>query len=131
MKTMKKRLIASLPVMTALSVGLQTGMAATLPAPVPQVIVSASSAWGTATDSWAGYSGQLNIWVPNSITGSWTLKFQSAELGKAVSPAAFWNATATYDPATSTFTLASPAWGGNVAANSVLNVGFNGTGVLK
>lgn len=131
MKTMKKRLIASLPVMTALSVGLQTGMAATLPAPVPQVIVSASSAWGTATDSWAGYSGQLNIWVPNSITGSWTLKFQSAELGKAVSPAAFWNATATYDPATSTFTLVSPAWGGNVAANSVLNVGFNGTGVLS
>jgi len=131
MKTMKRRLITSLPVMTALGLGIQPGMASTLPAPVPQVIVSASSAWGTATDSWAGYSGQLNIWVPSAITGGWTLKFQSAELGKEVAPSAFWNATAAYDPATNTFTLVSPNWGGNVAANSILNVGFNGSGVLS
>ena len=130
MKTIKQRLTASFPVMTALSLGVPTAMGATLPAPVPQVVVSASSAWGTVNDSWAGYSGQLNIWVPTAIPGGWTLKFQSAELGKAVAPSAFWNATASYDPATSTFTLVAPSWSGNVAANSILNVGFNGTGVL-
>ena len=128
---MKTRINACWPILGALSLGAPTAWGATLPAPVPRVIVSAASAWGTATDSWAGYSGKLSVWVPSAITGGWTLKFQSADLGKETSPASFWNATTSYDPATQTFTLTSPSWGGDVQANSVLSIGFNGTGVLN
>ncbi|NBT45805.1 MAG: cellulose-binding protein, partial [Gammaproteobacteria bacterium] len=118
-------------VLTAAGCLAQSAQGATLPAPVPQVIVSASSSWGTVSDSWAGYSGQLNVWVPQKISGGWTLKFQSTDLGKEVAPSSFWNAGASYDPATSTFTLVSPSWAGDVAANTSLNVGFNGSGVLS
>ena len=104
---------------------------ATVPAPVPQVMVLASSSWGTVSDSWAGYSGQINVWVPQKISGGWTLKFQSTDLGKEVAPSSFWNAAASYDATTSTFTLVSPAWAGDVAANTALNIGFNGSGVLS
>jgi hypothetical protein len=130
MKTMKKRLIASLPLMTAMSLGMQTAWSTSLPAPVPRIIVSAASTWGTAADSWAGYTGRLNIWVPVDIKGGWTLKFQSPELGKQISPAAFWNSTAQYDPITQIFTLSGASWNGEVKANTVLSIGFNGQGVL-
>ena len=130
MKTMRKKLIASLPVMTALSFGVQSAWSASLPAPVPRIIVSAASSWGTAADGWAGYTGQLNIWVPSDITGGWTLTFQSAELGKQVGSAAFWNTTASYDVASQTFTLVGPSWNGDIKANEILNIGFNGSGVL-
>ncbi|TSA01916.1 MAG: cellulose-binding protein [Methylococcus sp.] len=116
---------------TAIGCLAQSAQAATSPAPVPQVIITASSSWGTASDSWAGYSGQINVWVPQKVTGPWTLRFQSTDLGKEVAPSAFWNAVASYDATTSTFTLVSPTWGGDVAANTTLNVGFNGSGVLS
>jgi hypothetical protein len=119
-----------LPVMTALSFGVQSAWSASLPAPVPRIIVSAASSWGTAADGWAGYTGQLNIWVPSDITGGWTLTFQSAELGKQVGSAAFWNTTASYDVASQTFTLVGPSWNGDIKANEILNIGFNGSGVL-
>ena len=130
MNNMKKTMMASLPVMSILGLGIQSAWSASLPAPVPRIIVSAASSWGTAADSWAGYTGQLNIWVPSDIQGGWTLKFQSAELGRQVSPAAFWNTTASYDAASQTFTLVGPSWNGAVKANEVLSIGFNGSGVL-
>lgn len=105
--------------------------AATTPAVVPRVIVSADSSWGTAADNWAGYTGALNVWVPSAVSGGWTLKFKSPELGKQVQAGGFWNATGSYDPNTQVFTLTSPSWAGNVAANSILNLGFNGNGALN
>ena len=104
--------------------------AATLPATAAQVIVSAQSTWGTPQDSWAGYTGELDVWVPSAVSGPWTLKFQSTGLGKEAAAASFWNASATYDASTGTFTLTSPSWSSGVAANSVIKLGFNGTGVL-
>ena len=103
---------------------------ATLPATAAQVIVSAQSTWGTAQDSWAGYTGEVDVWIPTAITGPWTLTFQSPNLGKEAQAASFWNASATYDASTSTYTLTSPSWSSGVAANSVIKLGFNGTGVL-
>lgn len=108
-----------------------TAFAATLPAPVPNAIISAASSWGTAADSWAGYTGALQIWVPDAVSGGWTLSFQSAGLGQQAQASSFWNANATFDAATQTFTLTSPAWSGDVAANSVLDVGFNGNGAFN
>ena len=128
---MKTGIKACYPVLTSLCLGIPVGWSATLPAPVPRVIVSAASSWGSATDSWAGYTGQLNVWVPTAITGGWTLKFQSADLGKEASANSFWNATASYDPVTQTFTLSSPSWGGDVQANTMLSIGFNGSGFLN
>ena len=103
---------------------------ATLPATAAQVIVSAQSAWGTPQDSWAGYTGEVDVWVPSAITGPWTLTFQSSSLGKQAQAASFWNASATYEANTGTYTLTSPSWSSGVAANSVIKLGFNGTGVL-
>jgi len=103
---------------------------ATLPATSAQVIVSAQSSWGTPQDSWAGYTGEVDVWVPSAVTGPWTLTFQSPGLGKEAQAASFWNASATYDASTGTYTLTAPSWSSSVAANSVIKLGFNGTGVL-
>ena len=118
------------PAFSLIAFGVQSALASSVPAPVPRAIVSASSAWGTATDTWAGYTGALNIWVPTAVTGGWTLTFRSAELAAQAPATAFWNAVTTYDPATQTLRVKAPSWGGNVPANSVLSIGFNGRGVL-
>ncbi|MEI7703785.1 MAG: cellulose binding domain-containing protein [Deltaproteobacteria bacterium] len=114
----------------ALLLAAPSAWAATSSAPVPRAIVSADSAWGTATDSWAGYTGALKIWVPQAVRGGWTLTFQSAELGRQVEASSFWNGSASYDASTHTFTVRSPSWAGDVAANAVLAIGFAGSGVL-
>ncbi len=118
------------PAVSLIALGVQSALASTVPAPVPRAIVSASSAWGSAADTWAGYTGALNIWVPAAVKGGWTLTFRSAELAAQAPAAAFWNAVTTYDPATQTFSVKAPSWSGEVQANAVLSIGFNGGGVL-
>lgn len=108
----------------------QSAVAATLPAAVPNAIISAVSSWGTAADAWAGYTGALGIWVPSEVHGGWTLTFQSAGLGKQVQASSFWNAKASYDTASAIFTITSHTWNGDVPPNSVLDIGFNASGVL-
>lgn len=130
MNVIHKPMGTLLPIAAILGLALPRLEAATLPAPSPRIIVSAASAWGTAADSWAGYTGQLSLWVPADIKGGWTLKFRSAQLAQQASAASFWNTTASYDAATQTFTLISPAWAGDVKANSILSVGFSASGVL-
>lgn len=120
-----------IPVIIAAAVLALPATAATLPAPIPRAIVSAASAWGTPTDTWAGYTGALQVWIPEAIKGGWTLQIQSADLGRQANPSGFWNTTAQYDPVTHTFTLRSPSWGGDIQANGILNIGFNGSGVLN
>lgn len=121
--------LSGLALLAALGEGT-TARAATLPAPVPNAIISASSSWGTASDSWAGYTGALQIWVPDAVSGGWTLTFQSAGLGRQAQVSSFWNADAAFDAGTGTFTLTSPSWSGEVAANSVLDIGFNANGAF-
>ncbi|MEY2696383.1 MAG: hypothetical protein RL333_521 [Pseudomonadota bacterium] len=116
-----------LSLMTSVSLAPQ---AATLPATAAQVIVSAQSTWGTPQDSWAGYTGEVDVWVPTAVSGPWTLSFQSKSLGKEAAAASFWNASATYDASTGTYTFSSPSWSSGAAANSIIKLGFNGTGVL-
>lgn len=128
---MKTRYTTVVPACGLLMFGVESAMSASLPAPVVQAIVSPASSWGTPADSWAGYTGALNIWVPAAVRGGWTLTFRSADLGKQAAVASFWNASTTYDPVTQTFTVTAPAWNTNVAANSVLSIGYNGTGVLS
>ena len=130
---MKKNGFLALP-MLALSIAFVPGhavVANTLPSPIPTAIISAASSWGTAADSWAGYTGSLEVWVPTPVTGSWTLTFQSATLGKQAQASSFWNASASFDPTTNTYTISSPSWSSGVSANSVLNIGFNAKGVLN
>ena len=112
----------------SLALATWTAQPSTLPAASPQVVVSASSAWGSPTDAWAGYSGSLQVWTPVAITGPWTLKFVSTKIGTGGS--GFWNANSSYDAATGTVTLTSPSWSTGVAANTAVSVGFNGAGYL-
>lgn len=128
-------IIHSKPLSRLLPLGLMMSAAfashsATLPATAAQVIVSAQSTWGTPQDSWAGYTGEVDVWVPSVVSGPWTLTFQSPSLGKQAQAASFWNASATYDAATGTYTVTSPSWSSGVAANSLIKLGFNGAGVL-
>lgn len=104
--------------------------AATLPAVAPQVVVSAQSSWGAPSDSWAGYTGEVDVWVPVAINGPWTLQFQSKALGQQAQASSFWNGSATYDAGTGVYTVTSPSWSSGAAANTVIKLGFNGTGVL-
>ena len=128
---MNKQFTRIFPVWGLLALGMDHVHATPVPIPVSRTIVSAASAWGTAADAWAGYTGAVNIWVPVAVKGGWTLSFRSPALGQQAPAASFWNATANYDAATQTMTLHSPSWGGDVAANSVINIGFNGSGVLS
>ena len=86
----------------------ESAAAATLPAKAPQVLVIASSAWGSDSDAWAGYTGSLQVYSPSAISSPWVLIFVSRELGAQAS--GFWNANAAYDPQTSTWTITSPEW---------------------
>ncbi|QFY43185.1 cellulose-binding protein [Candidatus Methylospira mobilis] len=131
MKSKLRLLTGALPALIFSCVAGFPAFAATLPAPVPNAIISAASSWGSATDSWAGYTGSLAVWVPAAVSNGWTLTFQSAGLGQQVQASSFWNANASYNASTHTFTLTSPSWESAVAANSALSIGFNASGVLN
>lgn len=103
--------------------------AATLPSTAPQAIISAASSWGSETDPWAGYTGSVKVWTPLQVEGAWTLTFISRDLGNQAS--GFWNGNASYDAVTGKWTITSPSWTSGVAANTALELGFNGKGVLK
>ena len=97
----------------------------------PTVVISSISSWGTKSDNWAGYTGSMAIWIPQSVSGGWTLTFQSPGLAKQIdSGGSFWNTRASIDKTSSTFSLTNPATSSSVAANQVLSIGFSANGAL-
>ncbi len=105
--------------------------AGALQLPPPTVVLSASSQWGSASTSWAGYTGSLVLWVPQAVSGGWTLSFRSQTLGAQARSASFWGAKASYDPATHTFTLSNAPYNATLAAGSTVGIGFSASGVLS
>ena len=102
-----------------------------LPSEIPRIIVSAGSTWGAGTDSWAGYTGEVALWVPAAVNGGWTLRFRSPDLAWQTGADRFWNASAAYDAATQRFTLRSPTWSGKIGAGQAVTLGFDANGVLS
>ena len=97
----------------------------------PTVVISSAASWGTKSDTWAGYTGSMAIWVPQAVSGGWTLTFQSPGLAKQIeSGGSFWNTRASIDKTTSTFTLTNPTTNSSVLANQVLSIGFSANGTL-
>lgn len=101
-------------------------------ASAPVVVVFGSGgSWGTANDSWAGYTGKFTIYnfTDQAINGGSTLYFESSKLKQN----GFWDVSA--NVANSKFLLTLPSWG-NLApktsaskAPSSYTFGFNGSGV--
>lgn len=68
--------------------------------------------------------------MPTAVSNGWTLKFQSAGLGRQIQASTVWNGNASFDHSTNTFTITSLSWNGTVAQNTALNVGFSANGAL-
>ncbi len=123
-------LVASASTNTAQAKTIATAAASQLTQPPPTVILSAASSWGSASDSWAGYTGALALWLPSQVSGGWSLSFQSATLGKQAAVTSFWGAKAAFDPTTNTFTLSNQPYNSSVSANTVIAIGFSASGAL-
>jgi hypothetical protein len=96
------------------------------------VVVSADTSWGTATDSWAGYSGKIAIYnfTDSAINGGTELYFESAKLQSS----GFYNATVVGDSGKFLFKL--PDWSGMAPKQGTrmpkpFTFGFSGKGMLS
>ena len=90
--------------------------------PPTLIAFDTQSSWGTATDSWAGFTGAATVLPAKDYGTSAVIKFKSKGF-----PAAGWLGTsASYDSATSELTLTLPAWT-TVAMGGTYSLGFNGT----
>ena len=95
------------------------------------VVFGSGGAWGSASDSWAGYTGKFTIYnfTDQAIDGNAVLYFESKKLQQN----GFWDVTATV--ANGKFSLTLPSWGNippktsSAAKPSSYTFGFNGSGV--
>ncbi len=95
------------------------------------VVVSADSSWGSASDSWAGYSGKIAVYnfTDSAIPGDAKLYFESSKLQAN----GFWNATASVG--NSKYLLTLPDWASlapktTSAMPKPFTLGFSGSGAL-
>ncbi|CAK0739422.1 Cellulose-binding protein [Gammaproteobacteria bacterium] len=119
-----------LVLMTILSVN-EPAFSATPSTPTTTIIIHSTSSWGRVTDSLAGYTGSLSIWVPTAISNGWTLRFQSTKLGRQIQTSTAWGAKVNFEQSSNTFVITSQPWNNTVPKNTVLTVGFNARGVLN
>jgi hypothetical protein len=80
------------------------------------------SSWGTATDSWAGFTGAATLLATKEYGRSPVIKLTS----KGFPSAGWWGAAAIYDKTTGEITLTLPEWT-NVSRGGSYSLGFNGT----
>lgn len=80
------------------------------------------SSWGSATDTWAGFTGAATIYATKAYGKSPVIKFTS----KGFPAAGWWGASAIYDKASGEITLTLPEWA-SVARGDTYSLGFNGT----
>lgn len=97
------------------------------------LVIKAVSSWGSASDSWAGYTGQILVYnfSNQSIDGGTKIQFDSTLLNAK----GWWNVSTS--SANGSFDLQLPSWGSIAPlTSSALNatpysIGFNGTGPSK
>lgn len=80
------------------------------------------SSWGSAADSWAGFTGAATFLATKDYGNSPVIKFN----GKGFPAAGWWGATAIYDKATGEITLTLPEWT-KLSRGQTHSIGFNGT----
>lgn len=80
------------------------------------------SSWGSATDSWAGFTGAATLVATKDYGKSPVIKLTS----KGFPAAGWWGASASYDATTGDITLTLPEYT-NVVAGQTYSLGFNGT----
>ncbi len=80
------------------------------------------SSWGSATDTWAGFTGAATLLATKEYGKSPVIKLTS----KGFPAAGWWGASAIYDKATGEITLTLPEWT-SVSRGGTYSLGFNGT----
>jgi Cellulose binding domain len=107
---------------------IKTAMQSTAPV---VVVFGSGGAWGSASDSWAGYTGKFTIYnfTDQAIDGGTQLYFESSKLKQN----GFWDVAASVSDGK--FLLTLPSWG-NIAPKKNADTkpasytfGFNGSGV--
>jgi hypothetical protein len=97
------------------------------------LVVKAVSSWGSDSDSWAGYTGQILVYnfTNQSIDGGAKIQFDSSTLNAK----GWWNVSTS--STNGSFDLQLPSWG-NIAPMTSLgsnaapySIGFNGSGSSK
>ncbi len=80
------------------------------------------SSWGSATDTWAGFTGAATLLATKEYGKSPVIKLTS----KGFPAAGWWGASAIYDKASGEITLTLPEWT-RVSRGGTYSLGFNGT----
>lgn len=80
------------------------------------------SSWGSATDSWAGFTGAATLLATKDYGKSPVIKLTS----KGFPAAGWWGASASYDATTGGITLTLPEYT-SIATGQTYSLGFNGT----
>lgn len=80
------------------------------------------SSWGSATDTWAGFTGAATVYATKDFGKAPVIKLTS----KGFPAAGWWGASAIYDKSTGEITLTLPEWT-TVSRGGTYSLGFNGT----
>lgn len=97
------------------------------------LVIKAVSSWGSISDSWAGYTGQLLVYnfTNQSIDGGTKIQFES----KLLNAKGWWNVSTA--STNGSFDLQLPSWGSiapltGAALKAIpFSIGFNGSGSSK
>ncbi len=99
-----------------------TTAGALLQTPPTLLAFDVQSSWGSATDTWAGFTGAATLLATKDYGKSPVIKLTS----KGFPAAGWWGASAIYDKATGEITLTLPDWT-SVPRGATHSLGFNGT----
>jgi GH18 family chitinase len=90
--------------------------------PPTMLAFDTQSSWGTAADSWAGFTGAATILPTKSYASPTIITFTS----QALPAAGWWNVSASKDSGTGVYTLKLPEWSAGLTKNQLYSMGFNG-----
>jgi GH18 family chitinase len=99
-----------------------TTAGALLQTPPTLLAFDVQSSWGSAADSWAGFTGAATVLATKNYGKSPVIKLTS----KGFPGAGWWGASAIYDKVTGEITLTLPEWT-DVSRGGTYSLGFNGT----
>jgi GH18 family chitinase len=99
-----------------------TTAGALLQTPPTLLAFDVQSSWGSAADSWAGFTGAATVLATKDYGKSPVIKLTS----KGFPGAGWWGASAIYDKGTGEITLTLPEWT-NMSRGGTYSLGFNGT----
>ncbi|MFY8054737.1 MAG: glycosyl hydrolase family 18 protein, partial [Limnohabitans sp.] len=99
-----------------------TTAGALLQTPPTLLAFDVQSSWGSATDTWGGFTGAATLMATKDYGKSPVIKLTS----KGFPGAGWWGASAIYDKTSGEITLTLPEWT-SVSRGGTYSLGFNGT----